>query len=101
MTLERLRAAPTRRSPTELIRGLERLDAIRARTIRPIIPASFPSVLLLRLARFGQRVQPAILARMPEPRQTATLFALLHNLEATAQDDTLDLFEALAAEGHR
>lgn len=98
MTFERLRAAPTRRSPTEPIRGLERLDAIRARTIRPIIPASFPSVLLLRLARFGQRVQPAILARMPEPRRTATLVALLHTLEATAQDDALDLFEALAAE---
>lgn len=98
MTLERLRAAPTRRSPTELIHGLERLDAIRARTIRPIIPASFPSVLLLRLARFGQRVQPAILARMPEPRRTATLVALLHTLEATAQDNALDLFEALAAE---
>jgi TnpA family transposase len=98
MTLERLRAAPTRRSPTELIRGFERLDAIRAQTIRPIIPASFPSVAVLRLARFGQRVQPAILARMPEPRRTATLVALLHNLEATAQDDVLDLFEALVAE---
>src|SRR4051794_14419655 len=98
MTLEHLRAAPARRSPTELIHSLERLDAIRARTIRPSIPASFPSVLLLRLARFGQRVQPAILARMPEPRRTATLVALLHTLEATAQDDALDLFEALAAE---
>jgi hypothetical protein len=98
MTLERLRAGPIRRSPTELIRSLERLDAIRARTVRPVIPASFPSVLLLRLARFGQRVQPAIVARLPEPRRTATLVALLHTLEATAQDDALELFETLAAE---
>jgi TnpA family transposase len=98
MTLERLRAAPARRSPTELIHSLERLDAIRARTIRPVIPKSLPSVLLLRLARFGQRVQPAILARLPEPRRTATLVALLHTLEATAQDDALELFEALVAE---
>ncbi len=98
MTFERSRAAPTRRSPAELIRSLDRLDAIRARAIRPVIPGSFPSVLLLRLARFGQRVQPAILARLPEPRRTATLVALLHSLEATAQDDVLELSEALVAE---
>jgi TnpA family transposase len=98
MTFERLRAAPTRRSPTELIRSLERLDAIRARTIRPAIPEGFPSALVLRLARFGQRAQPAVLARLPEPRRTATLVALLHTLEAAAQDDALELFEALAAE---
>jgi hypothetical protein len=98
MTFERLRAAPTRRSPTELIRSLERLDAIRARTTRPAIPEGFPPALLLRLARFGQRAQPAVLARLPEPRRTATLVALLHILEAAAQDDALELFEALAAE---
>ena len=98
MTFERLRAAPTRRSPTELIRSLERLDAIRARTSRPAIPEGFPSALVLRLARFGQRAQPAVLARLPEPRRTATLVALLHTLEAAAQDDALELFEALAAE---
>ena len=41
-TLEYLRATPIRRSPTELVRCLERLDAIRARTIRPSIPKDFP-----------------------------------------------------------
>ena len=98
MTFERLRAAPTRRSPTELIRSLERLDAIRARTVRPAIPEAFPPATLLRLARFGHRVKPAVLAHLPEPRRTATLVALLHTLEAAAQDDALELFEALAAE---
>ena len=98
MTLERLRAAPTRRSPTELIRSLERLSIIRARAIRPTIPEGFPPAALLRLARFGHRVKPAVLAHLPEPRRTATLVALLHSLEATAQDDAVELFEALAAE---
>src|SRR3954451_14367669 len=98
MTFERLRAGATRRPPTELIRSLEGLDAIRARTTRPAIPEGFPPALLLRLARFGQRAQPAVLARLPEPRRTATLVALLHALKAAAQDDALELFEALAAE---
>jgi TnpA family transposase len=97
-TLEHLRAAPTRRTPTELIHSLERLDAIRARTIRPSIPKDFPSAPLLRLARFGQRVPPAVLARLPEPRRTATLVALVHTLEAIAQDDAVELFEVLVAE---
>jgi TnpA family transposase len=96
--LEHLRAAPMRRSPAELIRSLGRLDAIRAQTIRLTIPEGFPPAPLLRLARFGQRAQPAVLARLPEPRRAATLVALLHTLEATAQDDALELFEALAAE---
>jgi Tn3 transposase DDE domain/Domain of unknown function (DUF4158) len=96
-TLEHLRATPTRRSPTELIRCLERLDAIRAQTIWPGIPKGFPAAPLLRLARFGQRAQPAVLARLPEPRRTATLVALLHTLEATAQDDAVELFEVLVA----
>jgi len=98
MTLERLRAAPTRRSPTELTRSLERLRIIRAQAVRPTIPEGFPPAALLRLARFGHRVKPAVLAHLPEPRRTATLVALLHSLEATAQDDAVELFEALAAE---
>jgi TnpA family transposase len=98
LTLERLRAAPTRRSPTELTRTLERLSTIRAQTVRPTVPEGFPPATLLRLARFGHRVKPAVLAHLPEPRRTATLVALLHGLEATAQDDAVELFEALAAE---
>jgi TnpA family transposase len=98
MTLERLRAAPRRRSPTELTRCFERLCAIRAQTLRPTIPEGFPSATLLRLARFGHRVKPAVLAHLPEPRRTATLVALFHTLEATAQDDAVELFEALATE---
>jgi hypothetical protein len=84
MTLERLRAAPVRRSPAELTRSLERLSAIRARAIRPAVPEGFPPAALLRLARFGHRVKPAVLAHLPEPRRTATLVALLHTLEAAA-----------------
>ena len=98
VTLERLRAGPTRRTPGELLRSLARLEAIRAQGIRPIVPKHVPSALIQRLARFGLRARPSALVRLPEPRRTAMLVALFHVLEAVAQDDAIELFEALATE---
>ena len=69
VTLERLRAGPTRRTPGELLRSLARLEAIRAQGIRPIVPKHVPSARIQRLARFGLRARPSALVRLPEPRR--------------------------------
>jgi hypothetical protein len=49
------------------------------------------------LARYGMAAKAPHLARMPEPRKTATLLATARQLEAAAVDDALDLFDSLMA----
>ena len=97
-TLEDLRAAPKRRSPTELLRHLERIDTIRGHGLRLSRPADLPSAPLERLARSARSAKPANLAALHEPRRTATLAALFQTLESTALDDAVELFDALAAD---
>jgi hypothetical protein len=45
------------------------------------------------LARFATVAKAQAVARMPLERRTATLLAFVRTLEATAQDDVLDLFD--------
>jgi hypothetical protein len=56
-TLEDLRAAPRRRSPTELLRHLERIDAIRDHSPSMLPPADVPAAPLARLARSARTLQ--------------------------------------------
>jgi len=95
VTLEELRTAPKRRSPTELLRHLERIDAIRGHGLRRAPSADVPAAPLGRLARSARAAKPANLAPLHEPRRTATLAALFQTLEAAGLDDALELFEAL------
>jgi Domain of unknown function (DUF4158) len=97
-TLEDLRAAPRRRSPTELLRHLERIDAIRDHSPSMLPPADVPAAPLARLARSARTSKPANLAALHEPRRTATLAALFQTLEAVALDDAVELFDALATD---
>jgi hypothetical protein len=97
-TLEDLRAAPRRRSPTELLRHLERIDAIRDHSPSMLPPADVPAAPLARLARSARTSKPANLAALHEPRRTATLAALFQTLEAVALDDAVELFAALATD---
>ena len=46
----------------------------------------------MALARFATVAKAQAVARMPLERRTATLLAFVRTLEATAQDDVLDLF---------
>ena len=97
-TLEDLRAAPKRRSPTELLQHLERIDAIRGHGLGLAPSADLPAAPLGRLARSARIAKPANLAALHEPRRTATLAALFRTLEATALDDAVELFDALATD---
>ncbi len=97
-TLEDLRTMPKRRSPTELLRHLERIDAIRSYGLDLARPADLPAAPLGRLARSARTIKPANLAALHEPRRTATLAALFQTLESTALDDAVELFDALTAD---
>jgi hypothetical protein len=97
-TLDDLRAAPKRRSPTELLRHLERIDAIRSHGLGLAPSTDLPAAPLGRLARSARTAKPANLAALHEPRRTATLAALFQTLEATALDDAVELFDALATD---
>ena len=97
-TLDDLRTTPKRRSPTELLRHLERIDSIRSHGLSLAPSADLPAAPLGRLARSARTAKPANLAALQEPRRTATLAALFQTLEATALDDAVELFDALASD---
>lgn len=97
-TLDDLRAAPKRRTPTELLRHLERIDTIRSHGLALAPADDLPAAPLGRLARNARTAKPANLAALQEPRRTATLVALFQTLEATALDDAVELFDALATD---
>lgn len=71
--LEALRTAPTRRSPTECVRHLDRLDAIRAFDLRPVAPRGVPPMVIERLARVARQGKPSAIVALQELRRTATI----------------------------
>ena len=97
-TLDDLRAAPKRRTAAELLQHLERIDTIRSHGLGLAPAADLPAAPLERLARNARTAKPANLAALQEPRRTATLAALFQTLEATALDNAVELFDALATD---
>jgi len=91
--LERLRTGPTRRSAPELVRALGRVDDIRNLAIDVSVSARLPRSRVLELARFAATAKVTAIERMGKERRAATLVALVSTLEATAQDDALDVLD--------
>ncbi len=95
-TLEQLRSAPVRVSGPSLVRALERLSAIRDLGIAIPDTVSIPPSRIAALARFADKTKVSMMERLPQTRRRATLVAFIHTLEASAQDDALEVFEMLA-----
>ncbi|NJN66683.1 MAG: DUF4158 domain-containing protein [Chloroflexaceae bacterium] len=93
-TLERLRRAPTRQSGNGLRTALHRLTDIRPLAVGPIPESRIPHHRLLTLYRFVSTDRAQTIARLADDRRIATLRAFVSILEATAQDDVLDLLDA-------
>ncbi len=93
--MDRLRSGPTLQSTNELVRAIERLNEVRhlAAGLPPI--DRLPKTRILSLARFAGAAKAQAVARLPDERRAATLLAFLRALEASAQDDVLDLFDLL------
>jgi len=95
--LERLRQAPKRQSGAELVRALNRVDDIARFELGRVEVSKVPVRRMKTLARYGAGSKAPLLARLLEPRRTATLVAVTRSLEAEAIDDALDLFALLMA----
>jgi TnpA family transposase len=91
--LDRLRDGPYLRSGAELSRAVGRLDEVRMLTLGLPTIHHVPPGRVTALARFATVAKAQAVARMPLERRTATLLAFVRTLEATAQDDVLDLFD--------
>ncbi len=96
--LERLRSGPVSVSGPSLVRALERLRTVRDLGITIPDTVSIPPSRIAVLARFADKAKVSVVLRLPETRRWATLVAFIHTLEASAQDDALEVFEMLLDE---
>ncbi len=96
--LEILRGSPLKRRQSDFWTHLDRLDAVRDFDLGLMPPKGVPATQLERLARIARRTKPSAIAALKEPRRTATVAALFYTLEASAQDDAIELGDALIAD---
>ncbi|MBF0548251.1 MAG: Tn3 family transposase, partial [Candidatus Riflebacteria bacterium] len=95
--LDELRSGPVRISSRALVRAIQRLQTVRDLEIR--LPATrIPTNRLTSLARFAGTAKATAISRLLPARRLATLVAFVHCLEATAQDDVIEIFDILLQE---
>jgi hypothetical protein len=92
--LDRLRTGPVMISGPSLVQALLRLLSVRELCIK-LPTAHIPTTRLAALARYASTAKVSAILRLPPQRRLATLVAFVHCLEATAQDDALEVLEAL------
>src|SRR5664279_2391910 len=80
-----------------MVKALRRAERIAELGVGRVEVSDIPANRLQMLARTGLGSKASALARLGEPRRTATLVAVVRHLEAVAVDDTLDLFALLMA----
>jgi hypothetical protein len=80
-----------------MVKALQRVGQLAALSAGRVEVGDIPANRLQVLARTGLGSKASALARLGDPKRTGTLVAVLCHLEATAVDDTLDLFALLMA----
>lgn len=93
--LDQLRSGPVIVSGPALVRALRRLDEVRSIGICLPPTAHIPPSRIAALARFANTAKVTAINRLPASRRIATLVAFALCLEATANDDALEVLEAL------
>ena len=96
--LDQLRKGPVMVSSRSLVIALMRLHSVRELGIRLPAAARIPATRVAALARFAGAAKVSAILRLPNPRRLATLVAFVHCLEASAQDDGLEVLEVLLRE---
>lgn len=95
--LDDLRNGPFTISAPALVRALKRLKSVRSLGIVIPLLASIPPSRIALLARFADKAKASAAMRLPKARRLATLAAFIYALEASAQDDAIELLEVLLA----
>ncbi|HEY8801889.1 MAG TPA: DUF4158 domain-containing protein, partial [Candidatus Dormibacteraeota bacterium] len=93
--LDRLRRGPTQPTAAGLLEALRRLNDARALGVSELDLSGLPAGRLRVLARYASSARAQVFQRMPAERGIATLLAFACALQATAQDDVLDVLEML------
>ncbi|MDB0554354.1 DUF4158 domain-containing protein, partial [Ralstonia solanacearum] len=93
--LDQLRNGPVMVSSVSLVQALQRLRVVRELGVKLPVPAHVPDSRVAALARYASSAKASAIQRMPNLRRLATLVAFAHCMEATAQDDALEVLEAL------
>jgi hypothetical protein len=96
--LDCLRTGPVTSSGPSLVKALLRLRSVRELGIKLPAAARIPASRVEGLARFASAAKASAVLRLPNLRRVATLVAFVHSLEATAQDDALEVLEVLLRE---
>jgi hypothetical protein len=96
--LDQLRTGPVMVSSLSLVQALLRLHSVRELGIKLPAGVRIPASRVAGLARFASTAKASAILRLPNLRRLATLVAFAHCLEATAQDDALEVLEALLRE---
>ena len=94
-SLVTLRTGAAMVSGPALVRALERLNAVRSLSITVPAAAAIAPTRIAALARFAEKAKVPAVARLPALRRAATLVAFVHSLEASAQDDALEVLDRL------
>jgi hypothetical protein len=92
--LDQLRIGPVRVSGTALVKAIQRLETVCQLGIK-LPDAGVPPSRLSSLARFAATAKVSAVSRLPSVRRMATLVAFIHCLEASAQDDVIEILDAL------
>jgi hypothetical protein len=92
--LDKLRTGPVRVSSRSLVAAIVRLQTVRDLGIK-LPKTSVPPSRLASLARFAGTAKVTAIIRLPPIRRLATLVAFIHCLEATAQDDVIEVLDVL------
>ena len=95
--LDKLRAGPVRVSGRALVYAVRRLQTVRDLGIK-LSTTDVPPSRLASLARFAGTAKVTAISRLPSVRRLATLVAFVHCLEATAQDDAIEVLDMLLQE---
>lgn len=82
-------------SSTSLTLALLRLNSVRELGIKLPATTRIPATRIAAPARFAGAAKVHAIARLPNPRRLATLVTFAHCLEASAQDDALDVLEGV------
>ena len=85
-------------SSVALVHALWRLHSVRELDVHLPVAARIPATRLAALARFAGAAKVSAILRLPHVRRVATLAAFVYCLEAAAQDDALEVLEALLRE---